>query len=180
MPRYQLRLRPDQSLTDILDGCVEAVWGALARSAEFSSLLPKDKEALRADLKKVAGAFIVRYDVCGGQALCEDSMEPLPENRNPDPAVAPRPAWQADEVVRLAVNVSRDLDGLIESLEAAVYREFFRTPERAHLAAAMKPVLGRIFRDALVPHLFRNVTCGSLELCKSAKRGDPWVKVLPA
>lgn len=180
MPRYQLRLRPDQSLTDILDGCVDAVWKALGKSPEFAALGAKDKEALRADLKKAAGAFIVRYDVCGGESLCEDSMEPLPENRHPDPAVAPRPAWQADEVVRLAVNVSKDLDSLIDALEAVVYREYFRTPDRARLAPAMKPVLARIFRDALTPHLYRNVTCGSLELCKSAKRGDPWEKVLPA
>jgi hypothetical protein len=177
MPRYQLRLKQDQSLDGVLDGCVDAVWKALTAAPEWSGLAGKDKDALRGGLKKVLSSYIVRFDTCGGEALCEDSIEPVEWNKNPDPAVAPRRPWEADEVQRLSVQSAKGLEGIIDGLEAEVYREFFRTPERAHRAAAMRPVLARILRDALAPHLYRNVTCGTLELCKNAKRSDPFEAV---
>lgn len=177
MPRYQLRLRQDQSLTDVLDGCVEAVLKLLSVNPEFGALNDGEKQALESGLRKVLSRYIVRFDVCGGQALCEESMEPVGWNVRPDPALSPRHPWEAEEVTRLAVNVARGLEELVDGLEAAVYRELFKTPQRAHQAPALKNALGLALRDALAPHLYRNVTCGSLELCRQAKKTDPWTAV---
>lgn len=174
MPRYQLRLRPNESLADILDGCVEAVWKVLSANATFASLGVQEKTMLRDGFRRILGRYIGRSDVCGAQSLCEESMEPAAWNKNPDPALAPRHPWESEEVIRLAVNVAKGLEDLIDSLEAAVYRELFKTPERAHQAPALKKALGQAVQGVLAPHLYRNVTCGTLELCRQAQRVDAW------
>ena len=174
MSRYQLRLRGSESLGDVLDRLTAAIWRDILSHPEFALLGHERKESLRKKLKGIFERFIVRYDVCGLQALCEETIEPAGWNTNPASDLAARHPWQSGEVKRLVVDVEKGLEEFVDALVAAIFREVITTPEQAHLAKALRSDLSEAIKSVLGPHLYRNVACGLFELCKVAEKVDQW------
>ena len=174
MERYQLRIKAEESPERLVDELIAAVWRVLEAHPELEALPQGDKSALREGLRRTLGQFVRSYDTCGLSALCEEAVQPAAWNAHPDPALAPRHSWQTTEVRRLALDVEKGLEELVEALEAETFRELFATKERASRAKAARAELGAAIQGALGPNLYRNVACGTLELCRGTKGGTPW------
>lgn len=174
MERYQLRIREDQSLEGILNESMDAVWNVISRHPAMPILQPREKEELKSKLGKIFSRFIVRYDVCGLQAICEEAIEPAEWNRIPKHELWPRHPWQAQEIKRLVLVVEKRLEEFVDALEAEIFKDILATPERAHLAKALRPDLGQAIRESIGPYLYKSVACGMSELCREAVPIDPW------
>lgn len=170
-----MRLRADQSLDDVLGELAHAVWGVLSAHPSMKRLIqPQEQEPLRARLKTVFSRFIVRFDTCGLQVVCEEAVQPAEWNPNPKPELWPTHPWQAQDIRRLMLVVEKRLEEFVDALEAAIFLEMFRTPERAGLAKALRLELADAIRGAIGPHLYRNISCGMSELCRESVKLDPW------
>lgn len=174
MERYQLRIREDRSLEDILNESVDAVWVALSRHPSMPVLQPKEREDITSGLRKIFSRFIARYDVCGLQAICEEDIEPAEWNLVRKQELESRHPWQAQEIKRLVLVVEKKLEEFADALEAEIFKDILATPERAHLAKALRPELGQAIRESIGPYLYRSVACGMSELCREAVPIDPW------
>ncbi|MBI4375107.1 MAG: hypothetical protein HY549_01530 [Elusimicrobia bacterium] len=171
MERYQLRIKADQSLESVLDELVEAVWHAIPTEV---GLKENEKVSLRTGLKKVFSRFIVRYDTCGLQSICEEALVPSEWNHVPKPELWPRHPWQSEEIKRLVLTVEKRLEEFVNALEAEIFKDVFATPARAPLARELRTQLGEAIQKSIGPYLYRSVVCGMSELCKEATQVDPW------
>lgn len=93
MELYQLRFKNDQSLEDLLGRLVDAVYDVLFKSDLTPAVKHDDRSRLTIGLKQVFSRFIVRYEDCGLQIICEENIKPAQWNVRPSEELSSRSPW---------------------------------------------------------------------------------------
>lgn len=113
------------------------------------------KKALRRGLL----SFVTRRSLCGTEAICDLGCVPAPENKSPDRF--------ADCVVlgytrQYLVEGVENLEEMAEKLTEAIVDQL---PTMTFISDKIQEIL----RDTLSSHLYQNIHCGRVALCRHSE-----------
>lgn len=124
-------------------------------------------------MKEVFDRYVRAYDVCGLEALCDESLRPSEWNAKPDPALGAGAPWKS-EITRLLLEVKEGPEDFLADMEHLILQDFVpRGLDRGEREKLRPRIRGAIV-SSVGKYLYRNNACGGCELRRHAVRIDPW------
>lgn len=169
--RYQLRLKPEDGLEDLLKSLAQSVLRFLPACLGQKDISWKERNRLQDALKRVLGRYVFAYESCGNKRCCFEKMDPAKWNVGADFAFE---GVHKENLRILQLEVKKSLDEFREALEFAVFKAIFQSwsgseATREDIRIGVRGVI----KETFGPRLFRRLD-KHCDVCDAGKRINIW------
>jgi hypothetical protein len=174
MPTYQLRLKQDESLDQLLHTLAQKMEVILA--TEFAQLSHQRSihQALPRELRRIFGRYIATYSTCGQDTSCDCYLLTTRWLQS-DALFSSERMTAKVPLKRLIISIPTDLEAFLNALENAISGALLEmTGGYTWPVRKLKVQLDQAIRETFGPHLFESMVCGQAPICQLRTPANPW------
>lgn len=169
--RYQMRLKPEDGLEDLLKSLTQSVLRFLPACPGRKDISWKERSRLQDALKRVLERYVFAYGSCGNKRCCFEKTDPVTWNVGADFALG---GVHKENLRILQLEVKKSLDEFREALELAIFKAIFQSWSGSEVTKEdIRIGVRGVIKETFGPHLFKRLD-ERCDVCGAGKRISIW------